>query len=114
MNSDFPKSKDDSLIKITLFWGVNSIDKSKVSRWDEVYVGEMVWDDSFDLASPSAQQLFITMCDDLKKLEGRVLNATPSGGGEVTCFMEGFRDWLVANGHSFPVASSSDFTTRLL
>lgn len=27
--------------------------------------------------------------------------------------MEGFRDWLVANGHSFPVASSADFLTRL-
>ena len=42
-----------------------------------------------------------------------MLNATSGGGGEVTCFMEGFRTWLTNNGHSFPVASQSDFVTRL-
>ena len=66
------------------------------------------------MSSTQAQQLFVTWCNDLKSLQGHVLNASSgSGGGEVHCFMEGFRDWLVANGHSFPVASSADFLTRL-
>ena len=65
------------------------------------------------MSSTQAQQQFITFCEDLKKLDGKVLNATPSGGGEVTCFMEGFRDWLIANSHAFPVANSADFITRL-
>ena len=55
LNSQFPKSPDDELIIVTLFWGVQGIDKSRVGRWDQVYYGDIVWDLSFSLAQPLEQ-----------------------------------------------------------
>ena len=53
-NSRFPKSPDDELITVTLFWGVQGLDKSRVGSWDEIYYGDIIWDTSFTLSSPAA------------------------------------------------------------
>ena len=58
------------MVTVTLFWGVAGIDKSKVERWNEDYRGDIIWDNNFDMSSTQAQQQFITICEDLKKLDG--------------------------------------------
>ena len=91
---------------------MQGIDKSRVGRWDQVYYGDIVWDSAFSLSAPHEQQAFLQFCEDARKLEGHVLNATPDGGGEVRCFMAGFRDWLAAQGLAFPVPEPQ-FLSRL-
>lgn len=43
--------KDGIRIKVNVFWGVKSLDHSSTSNWDSENVGEVVWDDSFDISS---------------------------------------------------------------
>jgi len=42
-------------LNIDIFWGVKDIDREKVNKWDPFYVGEVIWDDSFDLSSEANQ-----------------------------------------------------------
>ena len=109
-DKEFPKTADDSYVKVSLFWGVDGLDRSQLSRWDDSNLGELVWDPSFSVSSPEAQEFIIALCDELKRDEGNVNEAdNENGGGVVSCFMEGFRDWLVANGKSFPVQNEYQF-----
>lgn len=56
------------------------------------------------MSSPQAQEFIITLCDELRRDEGNVNGADrENGGGVVSCFMEGFRDWLLGQGKQFPV-----------
>ena len=112
---EFPKTADDSHVKVSLFWGVEGLDRSHLSRWDDSNFGELVWDSSFSVSSPLAQQFIMTLCEGLRRDEGNVLGAdNERGGGVVSCFMEGFRDWLVANGKSFPMENAFQFHQEML
>lgn len=42
-------------INIFMYWGVKEIDKSKASMWDARYIGEVVWDETFNLYPKDAQ-----------------------------------------------------------
>ena len=42
-----------SIIYVFYFWGVDGLDKTDVNRWDAENMGNIIWDDSFDL-SPEA------------------------------------------------------------
>lgn len=35
---------------VNIFWGTKEIDKSKVKTFDAEYIGELVWDETFNLA----------------------------------------------------------------
>lgn len=37
-------------LNVDIYWGVKDIDRDKVVRWDPSYVGEVIWDESFDLS----------------------------------------------------------------
>ena len=41
------------IINVDFFWGVEKDDKSGVTRWDSMNLGEIVWDSTFD-AAPEA------------------------------------------------------------
>ena len=34
---------------IDIYWGVKDVDREKVVKWESAYVGEVIWDESFDL-----------------------------------------------------------------
>lgn len=53
-------------LNIDIFWGVKDIDREEVSKWDPAYVGEVIWDDSFDLSPEANQQSLLDLCADLK------------------------------------------------
>ena len=36
-------------LAIDIYWGVKGINKDETNRWDPVYIGEVIWDDEFDL-----------------------------------------------------------------
>lgn len=35
---------------VNIYWGVKDLDNSKATKWDPEYIGEVVWDDLFDLS----------------------------------------------------------------
>ena len=43
------------LIKVFVFWGVKSIDNKGMDKWDPTQLGEIVWDDTFNIYSEEAQ-----------------------------------------------------------
>ena len=48
----FNQGEEDSNIKVRLIWGAAGIDRSTASKWDSMKQGELIWDESFDLATP--------------------------------------------------------------
>jgi hypothetical protein len=51
--SDFDGGGVFSLF-INIYWGVKDIDRSKNSMWDAAYIGEVVFDDTFDFSGEKA------------------------------------------------------------
>ena len=79
-DKEFPKTADDSYVKVSLFWGVDGLDRSQLSRCDDSNLGELVWDPSFSVSSPQAQQFIMTLCEGLRRDEGNVLGADNERG----------------------------------
>lgn len=52
---------------IDIYWGVEGIDKSDVGRWSPENIGEVIWDEKFDLTPIENQQNVMDFCEDLKK-----------------------------------------------
>jgi len=52
-NDDFGSS---GIFELRLFihWGVKDIDKSNVGTWETRYIGDAVFDPSFDISQPAA------------------------------------------------------------
>lgn len=55
--------------------------------WDDIALGVIQWDYNFSLSHPLAQSFILNVCEKLSTNEEAVLNASHTGGGEVTCFM---------------------------
>ena len=51
---------------INLFWGVKGLDNSKSNKWDTEYIGEVIWDEQFDLTPKENQQNILDFCTELK------------------------------------------------
>lgn len=51
MRYDFHMAgNSDTGIKVNQYWGVKDIDKSDVGAWDPTDLGEIEWDNDFDLS----------------------------------------------------------------
>ena len=51
---------------VSIVWGIKDLDRSDVGLWDPDELGELVWDDEFDISPPENQQSLIKLCEDLK------------------------------------------------
>lgn len=80
--------------EVNIFWGTSDIDKSKVSTFDAEYIGELIWDDSFDLA-PN-QQWLDDLCASLATEDFIII-------GTVDCWIEKFREDRSQDSLAFPV-----------
>lgn len=76
-------------INIHVYWGVKDIDKSDASMWDAHYIGEVLWDDSFDLYPKDAQMSLVNFCQELRseKASHIVLDSKAS------CWIDTFENW---------------------
>lgn len=52
-------------LNIDIFWGVKDVNRDDVVKWEPSYVGEVIWDDSFDLSPEANQQNLLDFCTDL-------------------------------------------------
>lgn len=77
-------------IVVDIIFGVKGIDRSGGSfqekTWDPYYLGEIVWDDAFDIADPSTQVYIQTLCS-------RAQNS-PLSNGMVGCWIDLFSKFI--------------------
>ena len=57
-------SQKDAFV-VSMVWGVKDLDRSNVSLWDPNDIGELVWDDEFDIAPVENQQTLLDLCAEL-------------------------------------------------
>lgn len=57
-------------LSIDVFWGVKDLDKEGKSKWnrkwDPAFIGEVIFDDTFDLSPEENQKSLLDLCADLK------------------------------------------------
>ena len=102
LSRDFHKTSETESITVYLVWGISSLDRTNVDRWDPTDIGKIVYDDDFDMSSEANQQRLIDICNDLKSSR-LVLN------GQVTCWIQDFLD-TQNGGNTIP---QSNFYTQL-
>lgn len=79
-------------MNIDIFWGVKGIDKGDISkwdaRWDSETIGEVIWDESFDLSPEVNQQSLLDFCADLKTKD------FVKGDDSTECWTDDFNAYL--------------------
>ena len=74
---------------VNLVWGVKDLDRSDVGLWDPDELGELVWDDDFDIAPAVNQQSLLNLCDELLNYQPQMVKE--SG---VNCWIKDMDEWL--------------------
>lgn len=64
MSEEFPAS-GDSYADAFIFWGAKDIDREGENQWDPEFIGELLWDETFDMSTVAAQTFLKKFCDDL-------------------------------------------------
>ena len=72
--------------KVNIYWSVKSINKESASSWNPNFIGEVIFDDDFDLSPVQAQLSLIDLCSSLKT-KSFVVNQ------EVDCWIQKFYQW---------------------
>ena len=61
--TDSASSKGKFMVNIV--WGVKGLDRSSVGLWDPAELGELIWNDEFDISPAENQQALLDLCDEL-------------------------------------------------
>ena len=77
----------DSRPEVTLFWGVQGIDKSSANQFNVSNVGEVVLDSKFNLAKSQSQEHLAAVCKALKSADFIMPNS-------VDCWLDDFKLYL--------------------
>lgn len=115
-SSPFLSSGRDYVAEVQVAWGLKSMDLSGTSPWNPDAMGEVIYDEDFDMSSPQAQQHVYDVCQNAKSA---TCSAKGCIGGmlirneEADCFIQEFKDWLEANNRTFPLPKD-DFMPQLL
>ena len=72
-------------INVDLFWGVRDLITTDVDFWEMDDLGELIFDEQFDLSSVEAQQSILDICADL-----RLQNFVFADPNSVDCWLEDF------------------------
>mmetsp|Transcript_16142 Transcript_16142/g.18104 ORF Transcript_16142/g.18104 Transcript_16142/m.18104 type:complete len:977 (+) Transcript_16142:234-3164(+) len=100
MQDYFPQGENDNAQKINLVWGLSGLEKSSSgNKWDPEYLGELVWDEEFDLSPTKNQQYILSICEELTQPKYSHMVKD----GIVYCFMKEFKDYITSQGQTFPV-----------
>jgi len=94
-------------LAITIYWGAQDINKDKTTRWDPVYIGEAVMDDTFNTSTVEAQESIIKFCQELKDFD-LILN------DDVSCWTDDFQTHLETKNLSMPLPDPEQFDSELL
>lgn len=89
---------DARYVYITLVWGVESVDRARLNRWQPDDRGDAIYDAEFDLSSTAAQEHIVQTCELLRTaschaggcMDGTKKLTRPDG---VHCFIDDWRTW---------------------
>lgn len=62
MSTEFP-APTNRRPTASIFWGVKDIDRTGESQWDPEFVGEPIFDPTFDITTKESQLYFIELCE---------------------------------------------------
>lgn len=80
---------ENSRPTVTLFWGVQGLDKSTFNQFNVSNVGDVVLDSKFNAAKTKSQEYLANVCDALKSADFVV-------PGSVDCWLDDFKVYLAA------------------
>ena len=56
LSDTFSKTSEQAgAFMVSIVWGVKDLDRSNVGLWDPTELGELVWDDNFDIVPADNQ-----------------------------------------------------------
>jgi predicted RND superfamily exporter protein len=114
-DSPYGASSQDYVAAVNIAWGLKGMSLKGTDRWNPEDIGTVVYEESFDMSSPQAQQHVYQVCHYVK-VASCDATACKSGVlvryGEARCFMDGFKLWLEATNKTFPVPQE-DFIKEL-
>jgi len=102
MRDSFYSASQNSQHKMMLLWGVESLDQSGFNIYNpQENPGRPVYDASFDLSRPEAQQALLDTCAALRTVPCSLKGCSSADGllvqnqpGSVSCFLEDLGPWL--------------------
>ena len=101
-------SLKESLV-VRLNWGVKGLDRSDVGAWDPKDMGELIWDEDFNVAPKANQQNLIDLCIDLRDNNEFVKD------NEVRCWILDMNEWLKQSYDiELPLDDEEQFNSLLL
>merc|ERR1719326_2833965 len=109
MQDVFRSTDEDRLERVSIVWGLHpdALDLTGVNLlWDKDATGTVIADDEFAF-SAELQEHMVSTCDVLRG-SGYVVQGSSAAAGTtkpmVFCWIEHWRDWLSANGTTFPIS----------
>mmetsp|Transcript_30331 Transcript_30331/g.34452 ORF Transcript_30331/g.34452 Transcript_30331/m.34452 type:complete len:967 (+) Transcript_30331:157-3057(+) len=106
LRNDFHTGEDDGELVVKLVYGIDGLDRSDVVPYDVESIGEVEWDDNFNLAPTQNQSRLVEICAQLKDF-----NQTQDG--ITNCFIEDFKSWIIdTKNETFPVPEA-EFNTKM-
>lgn len=66
IENEFAAGSSANSIRVSIYFGIKDINKEKVSMWDPEDLGEIIYDDDFDMTSEEAQMSVLQMCKDIR------------------------------------------------
>mmetsp|Transcript_40520 Transcript_40520/g.46463 ORF Transcript_40520/g.46463 Transcript_40520/m.46463 type:complete len:961 (+) Transcript_40520:130-3012(+) len=104
----FHKGETDGFIKVNIVYGIDGLDRSDVRAYDVESIGDVEWDNNFDLSPKANQERMIEVCSLVK-------NSPLVQDQIIECFMADFKTWITNDGAdstAFPV-EPSQFHTKM-
>mmetsp|Transcript_21686 Transcript_21686/g.76147 ORF Transcript_21686/g.76147 Transcript_21686/m.76147 type:complete len:1073 (-) Transcript_21686:77-3295(-) len=108
MNSEFTVSTEDNNLDVQFFWGVSGVNRDGVSALlDPDFKGVVEWDAAFEM-SPAMQEHLVDVCQQAREAPFAGRDKENPAFGAVSCFVEAWRDWVVAEegDAAWPVATA--------
>ena len=81
-------------VEVSLYWGLDSIDKDGVNPWIPEFAGKILFDEQFNPASITSQNYLIEFCDVLRK-SSLVSKDEPNESELLWCWPDDFKDFVV-------------------
>lgn len=123
---EFLSGEEDEFIALTVFWGVDSIERDTFSRYQgdlDKIDDKLVLDDKFDVSSFDAQLAIIDFCE---TLENKTCDTTtcqgfdkfalpPTATYEPICTMREFHEWYATQAFAEPLdgLTKAQFNARI-
>lgn len=88
MADEFP-ADNEGFSSVTIFWGTKDIDREGETKWDPDFIGDLIWDESFNMAHEDSQVFLKKMCNDLS-----VQDFTMNDENTFKCWIWAFEEFV--------------------